>query len=448
MSKSGCHRVVSSRAIGAILASVISLAAVLDGSASAGPLERNERPSHAGSLDPSFGDGGIVSTDAGKGEAVRSVLATEDGIVVATGIRHGSALVRYLPDGSLDAGFGTGGIVTELADADFVDLLGGTNDSLLVLGRTFIERRSPSGAFDGSFGVGGRSDFGPDNYGSSMAVLPDGGIVVAGTAFSPTGASDLLIVKFTPGGSFDPAFGDGGGVRIDLGTLNDRGLGIAVLPDGRILVLASRTSWPGDECCRNSTSLVRLDPDGSVDGTFGEDGIATWRLTTHNGEGWEPLAMRLMGNGDVIALMGQGGTYGCPTTGGGNAYVVRLHGDGTIDRGFGRRGHVSVPLIDPFTENIALQDDRGILVGGEACDSGGDVTTFGMVRLTGTGTLDRRFGVDGLVSTPLGLRGSLVTTITLQPDGKIVLAGMIMGRAYGFTGSEVAVARYLATDVS
>jgi uncharacterized delta-60 repeat protein len=433
MLKSGTHLFVGSRAI---LACVISLATLASG---VGAVAASSSQ-HPGSLDPSFGDGGTVTTDLGNREAVRSVLAMEDGIVVATAFRHGSALVRYLPDGSLDAGFGTGGIET-VVGADFIDVLGGPDGTLLVLGPTVLERRSRSGALDGTFGVGGRADFGPDAFGSSMAVLPDGGIVVVGTASSSSGFDDISVFKLTAGGSFDAGFGDAGRVSMDLGTLNDTGTGIASLPDGRILLLASRTSTPGGECCRNSTALIRLDPDGSLDATFGEDGIVTFRVTSHNGEGWEPLAMRVTGDGNILALMGQG-AYGCPTSGGGFAYVVRRHADGTLDRTFGRGGHVAVPLIDPFTGNIALQSDGGILVGGETCATGDGPPTFGMVRLRPGGVLDRGFGVDGLVSTPLGRRGSLGTAIALQSDGKIVLAGVILGGAFGSSGTETAVARY------
>ena len=439
MLKSGTHTFVGSRAI---LASVVSLATLMSGAGTVGANSSH----HPGSLDPSFGEGGTVTTDVGKWEAVQSVLATEDGIVVATWIRHGSVLARYLADGSLDAGFGTGGIETEMGDAQFVDLLGGPDGTLLVLGGTFLERRSPDGALDASFGVGGRAAFEPDTYGTAMAVLPDGGIVVVGTARDASSYADLSVVKFTSGGSLDTGFGDGGRVSLELGTLNDRGIGIASLPDGRILALAGRTSTPGGECCRNSAALVRLDPDGSLDATFSHGGVRTFRLTIHNGEGWLPLALQVAESGDIIALMGQAGTYGCPTAGGGSAYVVRRHSDGTLDETFGRGGHVTVPLIDPFTDNIALQTGGGVLVGGEACATGAGPTTLGMVRLTRAGVLDQRFGFGGLVSTPFGSFGSLGTAITLQPDGKIVLAGMILRRGFGSAGAEIAVARYLATN--
>jgi uncharacterized delta-60 repeat protein len=276
-----------------------------------------------------------------------------------------------------------------------------------------------------------------------MAIQPDGAIVVVGSTSSESGYRDLSVMKFTASGLPDPAFGDGGHLNMDLGTLNDRGVDVSVLSSGDILVMASRTRVPDGECCRNSTALVRLHPDGTPDGSFGVGGVVTFRLTAHNSNGWEPLAMEVTSDGDIIALMGQAGTYGCPTIGRGGAYLVRRHGDGSLNRGFGLGGHVHVPSIDTFTGNMAIQGDGKILVGGEACATGAGPTEFGMVRLTVQGRMDGRFGDSGLVTTNLGGRGALGTAITLQRDGKIVLAGVVLGRGFGFTGSEIAAARYL-----
>ena len=400
-------------------------------------------PHGAGTLDPTFGDGGVVSTTVGKRSTVRGILATPAGVVVAVTVRRGSALVRYLLDGSLDPSFGVGGIVNEQGEARFIDLAETSDGSLLVLGSGFVERRSSTGALDGTFGVDGRADLGPNTYASSMVVGPDGSIAVAAATLSSEGA-DLTVTRLTPDGSLDGTFGDGGTATVDLGTLNDRGVDLAFLSDGSTLVLAARTSTPQGECCRNSTALVRLLPDGSFDPSFGGGGIVMFRLTTHNGNGWEPSAMQVDASGRVNVLMGSRGSYGCPS--GRYSYVVRRNADGAPDRGFGRGGHAVVPSVDPIMGTLVLEPGGQILVGGETCDTGAGPSELGIVCLTVDGVPDLDFGGGGLASAPLGRWGAIGTAIALQPDGRILLAGPELGGSDDFGGPRIAVARFFGSS--
>jgi uncharacterized delta-60 repeat protein len=159
-----------------------------------------------GGLDPSFGEGGVVVTDAAGFDEVRALAQLPDGRLVAVGsavvdpaeLRNtGLLVVRYLPDGRLDPTWGgDGSVVTDV--------------------RSGLE------------------------HARAVVVLADGRVVVGGTSNDPTGAqeSDTVLVRHLPDGRLDPAFGTGGIVRTDLGPGYDALGGLAVLPGGALAAAA------------------------------------------------------------------------------------------------------------------------------------------------------------------------------------------------------------------
>ena len=177
-----------------------------------------------GSLDPTFGSGGIVSTPINEDCASIAALALQpNGKIVAAGaIEEEYAIFRYLPDGTPDATFnGTGWVK-----------------------------------------AGGR---GADASANAMALQPDGKIVIVGTGiFEDTTVSDLM--RFLPNGTLDSDFGDNGRVHIDFGAALD----LALQPDGKIVVVGFA---PGDFDTISDLALARYLPNGSIDPTFGSNGI-------------------------------------------------------------------------------------------------------------------------------------------------------------------------------
>jgi len=149
-----------------------------------------------GTLDPTFGTGGQVTTTFGQNDVAFSVAVQPDGKIVTAGFGlFKFALARYNSNGTLDPSFGTGGQVTTaiggLNDgAEHVALQG--DGKIVVSGRGFINgdfhsvlaRYNSNGTFDASFGTGGTvtAIFGGDSDGISIALQPDGKIVVSGAA--------------------------------------------------------------------------------------------------------------------------------------------------------------------------------------------------------------------------------------------------------------------------
>lgn len=212
------------------------------------------RYSTTGSLDATFGTGGIVTTPIGTGDDLGNSLTIQvDGKIVvvgstAVGPNTDIAVVRYNSDGSLDASFGTGGkVTTSIADSDSAShVLLQADNKLVVSGASFtvalnwdfrVVRYNTDGSLDATFGSGGSvtTSFGSEDLVGGAVLLPDGKIVVAGTAF-PGANRDIALARFDSNGGLDPTFGVGGKVVAPLGNADDIGSCIALQADGKIVV--------------------------------------------------------------------------------------------------------------------------------------------------------------------------------------------------------------------
>ncbi|MEJ2210223.1 MAG: hypothetical protein P8129_14475, partial [Anaerolineae bacterium] len=207
----------------------------------------------AGGLDPAFGSGGIVVTPAGGNwDAAYALLLLPDGEIVAGG-RAGSngvtefALARYTPGGVLDPAFGSGGIATTaLGGYNVLSALDRQSGGQIVAAglhdagageQAALARFTAAGAPDPTFGSGGTALTLVGPVGSPAAdalVLPGDGIVVAGSSHTAAG-SDLMLLRYTPGGQLDPDFGAGGVVTTSLAIGPAYGLGLAQQRDKLIV---------------------------------------------------------------------------------------------------------------------------------------------------------------------------------------------------------------------
>ncbi|MFM7739124.1 MAG: delta-60 repeat domain-containing protein, partial [Planctomycetota bacterium] len=120
--------------------------------------------------------------------------------------------------------------------------------------------------------------------------------------------------------------------------------------------------------------------------------------------------------------------------------LVRYNADGSLDTSFGTGGKVTTPVgtSDDFGFSVTLQPDGKIVVAGQAW--GGSSWDFALVRYNADGSLDTTFGTAGKVTTPVGTGSDYGFSVTIQPDGKIVLAGS----AYMDYDADFALVRYTA----
>ncbi|MBK6370284.1 MAG: T9SS type A sorting domain-containing protein [Flavobacteriales bacterium] len=384
-----------------------------------------------GSLDNSFGVNGKVTTAIGTGnDRGTSVTIQPDGkIVVAGESNNGTdddfALARYTTDGSLDNSFGVNGKeTTAFGTGDDIgqSIAIQPDGSIVVAGGAnngtdsdfAVARYNTDGTLDNSFSGDGKmtTDFGTDDYGRSVAIQPDGKVVVAG--YSNNGLySDLSLARYNTDGTLDNTFSGDGKVTTDVGPYSDFGYSVAIQPDGRIIVAGGYSYF----------AVARFNTDGTLDNSFSDDG----KVTTDIGSGEFGQSVAIQPDGRIVVA----GYVGYGTNS--EFAVVRYNMDGTLDNSFSDDGIVTTDFGtgDDYGYSVAIQPTRKIVVSGKA---NGD---FALARYNTDGTLDNSFGVEGKVTTDFGAVYADYDegwSVAIQPDGKIVVAGY----AYG----TFAVARY------
>ena len=249
------------------------------------------RYTSTGVLDATFGSGGAVTTDFGtRNDIAGGVAIQSDGKIVVSGLSfvgadrstEDFALARYGPDGSLDPTFGVGGMVLTDFGGESDSALGGVvilpNGKIVTSGTVNsdasgtiadfgLARYDADGGLDASFGQGGKVVTNIDDhhgYADSMVLQPDGKIVLGGGC-----ADGLALARYQTDGSLDPAFGNGGIVAgiADGAFAND----LALQPDGKFVAagVATALSSPPDF---GDFGVERLSADGTLDPTFGIGG--------------------------------------------------------------------------------------------------------------------------------------------------------------------------------
>jgi uncharacterized delta-60 repeat protein len=393
----------------------------------------------AGDLDPTFGTGGQVQTDfpPNTTAAAAAVAVQPDGKILAGGSANvGSnfniVLARYKPDGSLDPSFGTSGrVITHSAggiagivlqpDGKIVTFGQGASPTAFRGSQVVVARYQSDGSIDSSFGTGGQATH--DSAGGSWGALqPDGKIVVVGTDIGfNTGDVHGTVVRFNPDGSVDTGFGTGGVVR-DFSAGGVFTTGFALQPDGKIVVGSTSSS----------RAITRLNVDGSLDRLFGNAGHAP-------APGVRPDGLAVQPDGHILVI--GDAVSGVMSVGFG---VARLNADGTPDTTFGMGGSVITDLGPGtlFSFGVVLQPDGRLLIAGTVGFGTGQMLE--MIRHNSDGSLDPTFGTGGKVTTKFGTMGTSIRSVALQPDGKIVTAGYVTSDPTNLQ-TTFTVARFLGT---
>ncbi len=429
----------------------------------------------AGSLDTTFGTGGIFSTNftSPNGTTNNAIAIQSDGKIVVGGIVPNSngaaALVRLNTNGTLDTSFGNGGIVMSsfgITDGAIVfgiaiqpngQIVAAAEGGFLDFGS--VGRFNTDGSVDTTFGSNGfavsnsiNSAVGSTN---AMALQPDGSILVTGGGF---------IGRYTSTGQVDTTFGNNG-----VAILNSQVVtGMALQSNGKILVttgsgattfITTSLAVPG----AIAGSISRYNSNGTLDTTFGVSGQAACVASA--------AGIAIQSNGKIVVAgtitsglanyLYNGRMYFNNQTGFG---VVRYNSNGSIDttfnpgNGLGAGGGVITGLGSSFPYSgafaLAIQSNGEIIVAGVAGSASFKAYepptqlasgSFAMARYTTTGQLDTSFGNNGIVITTIGQSNiSFVNALAIQSDGKIVAAGNSGPPAQNDIVNNFAVARYLA----
>lgn len=407
----------------------------------------------AGTPDSSFNQTGIYMHDFGFHDNLNDVIIQPDQRIILTGVAITPAfagvlkVMRLKTDGTPDSSFAVNGVY-----------------SLLV---------------------------GNESYGYKSAITADGKILVAGITYDANYQADWLLLRMDSTGTLDPSFGNNGITLIDFFNRDDLAYGMALQPDGKIVVAGSYTDTVN---FYNNPCIMRFTADGIVDSTYGSNGYAFLPGIDIDNRFYNVVVQP---NGKIVAC----GHYSKVFSGAQDfdVLVFRTDSTGTPDAGFGVNGaiiqsinggiddvfglgidhdnnivlagYTTVPVtleydmvllkydstgipVSTFGNSgmvtfnnsefdvamsVQIQPDNKILAGGSSGLSFFGARDFALWRYLPDGTPDPSFGNNGFVTTAVTPNFQDCNSIALQGDGKIVAAG----KTFSGTNNDMAVVRHL-----
>ena len=363
-------------------------------------------------LDPSFGEGGLVTVDfAGDFDQTANLVLQPDGKVVVAGSafvddNNDLVVIRLNGDGTPDPGFGDGGVLeVDSGGWDRAEAIALQPDGKLLLVATLgaavdLIRIEPDGSLDPGFATQGMVATGQTSS-AALALQPDGKILVAGSdSVDPIRQSDAAVTRFLPTGVLDQTFGSGGSTVLDTGSTpsqsQDEGLrSLAVLDDGGILAVGQHgiPSYSGP--APTDTLMVRLTASGALDTGFNGTGWRVLRPTSDTSEGVAVLADNA---GRAVVSMRP-------------SFLARVLPSGALDSSFGAGGLAAGPFLA-----VLARDQQGRIV------AAGGGTHYVVDRFSAQGQADGSFN-GGSFDTKVGEYSDFPTGIVVQPDGHLLVAG-------------------------
>lgn len=391
--------------------------------------------------DAGFGNNGAaIRYEEQRSSEAFALALQSDGKLLAAGLEYArdgqlyyeSFITRFLPDGSLDPGFGNGGnvrIITgnkNAASAVAVQpdgkILVAANETIMeqngggvtIKSRPFVARFKADGSLDSTFAANGFQFLGVlngylDKELAAIGLLSDGRIIAGGSV--ATGADVMMIlVALHPDGTYDTGFGSSGLAAFTAESGRPSLLfSLAIQPDNKI-VFAGYSGDAGPGVYPDSRmAVLRVDDAGTPDAAFGTQGIV---ITQVSGSA-NPLDMAR-----CLALQPDGKIVVAGQSGNGLA-LVRYLADGTLDNSFGQDGKL-LSAGSPVPEGLALSGDK--LYTCSSVPGSGDSLNMVISGFLEDGTADPETGTDGIYSGTAYQRNYLHAMLA-QPDGKLVAAG-------------------------
>jgi uncharacterized delta-60 repeat protein len=412
---------------------------------------------------------GYVSTSPTNGaDLAHTALIQPDGKILAAGkadvmnkqqtvvTADDFAVVRYNTNGSLDTSFGSGGIalasfgsqnsnpsvknpswIVSPSTAAVYPQAGTVNDGRIVMagwidkwwwsGQTSVDnfsfglvRFNANGTLDSTFGNQGEvtTSLASLRGVGGVVIQPDGKIVVAGGT-----TTGFALARYNGNGTLDTSFGPGGEVDTPLGQWKSSANALLLQPDGKLILVGSTpTDSAGDA---DLWEIARYTPAGSLDASFGTGGIVGG--TFGAGADAHGAALYPSGTADAGKIVVVGDT----ASGRG---MARYLPDGSPDGAFGMDGEVVTTANNDLMSVAIAADGKLVVAGGNGSQT--------VARYNANGSVDSTFGTLGIVSTAIGTGNSYASAVILQSNGDIVTVGY----ATNSTKSLFTVARYLPSE--
>ncbi|HEX5983730.1 MAG TPA: hypothetical protein VFY69_05925, partial [Solirubrobacterales bacterium] len=380
----------------------------------------------SGDPDRTFGGDGRVVLGFGPylSAAFTDVAIDSRGRIVAAGFysvpfARRPVVFRFNPDGSLDRSFGAGGVVEPqlggegsisgiaVDGADRI-VLGGSLTSMapdLVVAR-LLDSGDPDPDFAGGDGlltvdVAGTAI----EHATDLALDPQGRILLAVSVVFSRPELQFAVMRVTESGAPDSSFGEDAIAGVNVGAAGFTA-GVAVDSQGRVVLVGQGGAFKGLQF-----AAARFDSAGRPDPGFDGDG---WTML---GFGSAPPGERVVDVAvdaqDRLLLVGGGGSR--------SALATRLLADGSPDPGFDGDGRVQLPLRESGSSGVAIDGEGRILMTGTM--SAGTTSQAFLARLRPTGALDRSFGGGGIVRDGFSTTSASATAVAVDAAGRYLIAG-------------------------
>jgi uncharacterized delta-60 repeat protein len=263
-----------------------------------------------------------------------------------------------------------------------------------------------AGTLDSSFGVDGKVLINSGNYYSyaiDNAVLQQDDKVIQVGNYEPVQAN-FLAMRYMPDGSIDYSFGDSGKAIIEFPLDYAEAYSAAMQPDGKIVLAGS--GYKGMFNTITYGLIVRLNPDGSIDSSFGKNG---WIKNNYSNDVYFNTVL-IQPDGKIVAAGTSGSYY---------AIISRYLPDGTPDVSFGVQGNSD---IQGSISCSGLQSNGYIICGGWTTTEFNP--HFLVLRFLSNGNLDNSFGNNGEAITSWSQSGEQIFGLKIGPDDKITAGGI------------------------
>ena len=385
---------------------------------------------NAGGLDGDFGTNGVTRVNPFSTSTVASYATAvqADGKIIVVGETGGAlsdfAIVRYKADGTLDPTFGTSGFVTTdfFGHGDSARSVVIQPDGKIVVagwalrdgrGDFAIARYNLNGTLDTTFDGDGKAtvDFGGlDDRASSVALAPNGKIVVAGWTENPL-LFDIAVARMNADGSLDKTFSSDGKVTTDFSGRVDSANAVIVQPDGKVIAGGVSTlAASGAVGGARDLAIVRYNLDGSLDKTFSNDGMI---LGTESGTNSQTALNALVLRSDG-SLIGVGDQFG-------DIRVSTFTAAGVL-KGF---LDINITSVNSLNSNetpsaAALEPDGSLVIVGTTTFPSEFLQRLAIVKLDPNLKPDINFGLKSKIALQ-GFNGA--RAVALDADGNIVTVG-------------------------
>lgn len=328
-----------------------------------------------GSLDTSFAVNGKRDFSSGWIKSfVKDIKLQQDGKIVMGGYRWNNStgdfiMVRLNPDGSFDTTFGTNGIAiidggqTEVAESFDIDSNGDYIISGYIEDDFAMAKVKSNGTLDIDFGNGGWvitpfSDFASYSHDTIVSSI-DGRIILGGMILDGyQNKYEYALAVYLSNGNLDTTFGDQGILHFHVGTDNDFGMRILQLNNGQILI--GGHSWYATSPLRYEVAVARLNANGSLDTTYGTNGIFKARLVANGTSYLSGMTLQDDGKLVLTATANEAGDY--------NFGLARATANGQLDTTFGQGGKIFTHIPNSTygeSYNVGIEPDGKIVVSGD-----------------------------------------------------------------------------------